>query len=110
MIFIKIFPGAPETPDRGGQQQKKGPDPPRQPQKKGQNGLAEGEKIQPAPDGDGQYVKNADPPVVAEQGEGEQRRRRPHPEQQVQQEGEPAHAQAPAQGAHSVVDQAQRRP
>ena len=47
--------------------------------------------------------------VAAEQGEGEQRRRRPQPEQQVQQEGQAGQRQAPAQGAHPVVDQAQRR-
>ena len=48
--------------------------------------------------------------VAAEQGEGEQRRRRPQPEQQVQQEGQAGQLQAPAQGAHPVVDEAQQRP
>lgn len=55
-------------------------------------------------------MKNAHLPVVAQQGEGEQGRRRPQPEQQVQQKGQRRQFQASAQGAHPVVDQAQRRP
>jgi len=49
-------------------------------------------------------------PVVPQQGEGKQPRRGPQPEQQVQQERKPPQLQAPAQGAHPVVDEAQQRP
>jgi len=48
--------------------------------------------------------------VVPQKGEGEQPRRGPQPEQQIQQEGKPPQLQAPAQGAHPVVDEAQQRP
>ena len=53
---------------------------------------------------------NAHLPVVPQEGEGEQRRHRPQPEQQVQHEGQGGQADAPAQGAHPVVHQAQQRP
>lgn len=110
MKFQKIFPGPPRPPDRGGQQPEKIPDPVGQPIKEGQNQLTEGEEIDPAPQRHRGDVENAHLPVVAEQGEGEQGRRRTQPEQQVQQEGQRGQLQAPAQGAHPVVDQAQRHP
>ena len=53
---------------------------------------------------------DADLPVVPQEGEGEQGGRRPQPEQQIQQKGQPGQLQAPAQGAHPVVDKTQSRP
>ena len=55
-------------------------------------------------------MKNAHLAVVPQEGEGKQRRRRPQPEQQIQHEGQGGQADAPAQGAHPVVHQAQQRP
>lgn len=110
LIFQKFFPGPPSPPGRGGEQAEQGPDPVRQPQQGGQDQPAEGEKVQPAPQGHSGHVINADLPVVPEQGEGEQPRRRAQPEQQVQQKGQPGQLPIPAQGAHAVVDQAQHRP
>lgn len=55
-------------------------------------------------------MEDANLPVVPQEGEGEQGRRRPQPEQQIQQERKPCQLQAPAQGTHSIVDKAQRRP
>ena len=49
-------------------------------------------------------------PVVPQEGEQEQRRRGPQPEQQVQPERQPPQAEAPADGPHPIVDQAQRSP
>ena len=48
--------------------------------------------------------------AVPQQGEGEQGRRRPQPEQQIQREGQRRQPDAPAQDAHPIVEQAQRRP
>lgn len=110
MNFQKFFPGPAGPPHRGGEQPEKGPDFVSQPQKKGQNQLAEGEKVKAAAHCHRGDVENAHLAVVAEQGQGEQRRRRAQPEQQIQQEGQRRQIQAPAQGAHPVVDQAQRRP
>ena len=53
---------------------------------------------------------NAHLAVVPQQGEGKQGRHRPQPEQQIQHKGQRRQADAPAQGAHPVVDQAQQNP
>ena len=110
MKFQKFFSGPPGPPRRGGKKPEKGPNDTGQPQKKGQNQLAEGEEIAPAPQHRRGHVENAHLSVVPQQGEGEQGRRRADPEQQVQQEGQRGQLQAPAQGAHPVVNQAQGRP
>ncbi len=49
-------------------------------------------------------------PVVPQEGKQEQRRRGPQPEQQVQNKGQPTQPQTPPDGAHPVVNQAQRGP
>lgn len=48
--------------------------------------------------------------VIPQQGEGKQRRHRPQPEYHVQHKGQDGQADAPAQGAHPIVHQAQQRP
>lgn len=48
-------------------------------------------------------------PVVPQQGEGKQRRHRPQPEHHVQHESQGGQPDAPAQGAHPIVHQAQQR-
>lgn len=108
--FQKIFPGPARPPEGGGKQSEKGADFVGQPQKKGQNQFAEGEKVEPASQRHRGNVEDAHLSVAAQQGESEQGRRRPQPEQQVQQEGQRRHVPAPAQSAHPVVHQAQRRP
>ena len=110
LIFQKFFPGPPGPPGGGGEKAEKGPDCAGQPQKKGQNQPAEGEKIHPAPQSHGGHVVNAHLPVVPQKGEGEQPSRGAQPEQQVQQEGQPGQPEAPAQGTHPVVDQPQQGP
>ena len=72
--------------------------------------MAECEEVQSAPQGRRGHMVDADLAVVPQEGEGEQSRGRPQPEQQIQKEGQPGKFQAPAQGAHSIVDKAQRRP
>ena len=47
--------------------------------------------------------------AVPQQGEGEQGRHRRQPEQQIQHEGQRGQPDAPAQGAHPIVEQAQQR-
>lgn len=110
LIFQKFFRRPAGEAGGGGEQAEQGPDFVRQPQQGGQDHPAEGEEVQPAPQGHGGHVVNADLSVVSEQGECEQPRRGAHPEQQVQQKGQPGQFPIPAQGAHPVVDQAQRRP
>mgnify|MGYP006980028949 CR=1 FL=1 len=110
MIFQKIFSGPPRPPDGGGEKPEKYPDPMGQPQHHRQDQTAEGKKVQPAPQGHGGHVIDANLSVVPEQGEGEQGAGYPQPKQQVQPECQPAQAQTPAQSAHSVIDKAQRRP
>lgn len=72
--------------------------------------MAEREEVQPAAQSRRGHMIDADLPVVPQEGEGKQGRSRPQPEQQIQQEGQPGQPQAPAQGAHPIVDKAQRRP
>lgn len=72
--------------------------------------MAEREKVQSAAQSRRGHMVDANLSVVPQEGEGEQGRGRPQPEQQIQQEGQPGQLQAPAQGAHSIVDKAQRRP
>ena len=110
MIFQKFFPGPSHAAGGGGEKPPKRPDQPRQPQQRGQHQAAEREKIQAAPQSRRSHVVDAHLSVVPQEGEGEQGRRRPQPEQQVQQEGQPGQLQAAAQGAHPIVDKAQRRP
>lgn len=49
-------------------------------------------------------------PVVPQEGEQEQCHRGSQPEQQVQDKSQPSKPQAPPDGAHPVVNQAQRGP
>ena len=53
---------------------------------------------------------NAHLAVVPQQREGKQGHHRSQPEQQIQHKGQRRQADAPAQGAHPVVEQTQRRP
>ena len=108
--FKKFFCPPPRQPDRSGEQAERRAHSPRQPEQRGQHQAAEGEKVQPAPQRRRRHVVDAHPPVVGQQGEGEQPRRGPQPEQHVQRKGQRSQPQAPAQGAHPVVDQAQQRP
>ena len=109
-IFQKFFCAPPEIPGGGGEQPQQGPDLVRQPQQGGQDQAAEGEEVPPAPQGHRGHVVDAHLAVLPQQGEGEQPRRGPQPEQQIQREGQAGHLQAPAQGAHPVIGQAQQRP
>ena len=106
--FQKFFCPAPGQPDRSSEQAEYCPHPLGQPQQRGQYQAAEGKKVQPAPQRHGHHVIDAHLPVVPKQGEGEQSRHSPQPEQQVQQENQRGQPQAPAQGAHSVIDQTQQ--
>ena len=110
LIFQKFFRHPPRPPHRGGEQAEKRPNFVRQPQKDGQNQAAQGEKIDAAAQGRGGHVVDAHLSVVPQQGQGEQPRRGRQPEQQVQQKGQAGQLQAPAQGAHPVIDEAQQRP
>lgn len=110
MIFQKFFCPPPRPADRGGGQPPQCPDPRRQPEQRGQHQPAEGEEIQPAAQRRRGHMVDAHAPVVPQQGEGEQGGGDAQPEQQVQQKGQPGQLQAPAQGAHPVVDEAQRGP
>lgn len=49
-------------------------------------------------------------PIVPQEGKEEQRCRNPQPKQQVQDKGKPPQADAAAERAHHVVNQAQQRP
>ena len=108
--FQKIFCLPPRQPDRGRKQPEHRLYPPGQPEQRGQHQAAEGEEVQPAPQRRRRHMINAHLPVVGQQGEGKQPRRGPQPEQQVQQKGQRGQPKAPAQGAHSVIDQAQQNP
>ena len=110
LIFQKFFCVPPGAPGGGGEQAQKEADLVRQPQQGGQDQAAGGEEIPAAPQGHRRHMVDAHLPVLPQQGEGEQPRRRPQPEQQIQQEGQGGGAQAPAQSAHPVIDQAQKRP
>ena len=55
-------------------------------------------------------MEDAHPAVIPQQGEGKQGGGNAQPEQQIQQEGQPGQLQAPAQGAHPIVDKTQSRP
>ena len=108
--FQKIFCLPPRQPDRGRKQPEHRLYPPGQPEQRGQHQAAEGEEVQPAPQRRRRHMINAHLPVVGQQGEGKQPGRVPQPEQQVQQKGQRGQPKAPAQGAHSVIDQAQQNP
>lgn len=108
--FQKFFCLPPRQPDRGRKQPEYRLYPPGQPEQRGQHQAAEGEEVQPAPQRRRRHMINAHLPVVGQQGEGKQPRRGPQPEQQVQQKGQRGQPKAPAQGAHSVIDQAQQNP
>lgn len=110
LFFQKIFPGPSGPAGWGGEQDEKSSDLVGQPQQRGQYQPAQGEEIRPAPQQQRGHVIDAHLPVVPQEGEGEQAGRAPQPEQQVQHEGQGAQPQAPAQGAHPVVNEAQQRP
>ena len=82
----------------------------RRPQQGGQHQPAQRQEIHPASDQKSQHMVNTNLSAVPQEGQGEQRRHNPQPKQQIQHESQDSQADAPAQGAHPIVHQAQQRP
>lgn len=109
LIFQKFFFRLPEAAERG---RAKPPDPPQKFQKlekNRQHGPAQGGEIGPASQQKGGPLIDAHLSRAPADGQQEQGGGRPQPEGQVQQKGQPFQRQAPPDGPHPVVHQAQRR-